>query len=170
MDWKQVVSAVAPVIGTALGGPLGGIAVKAIADALGLPESTEQAVEAAIAGARPEDLLKLKQANQQFERDMRALDIDLERVYAGDRDSARQMASETQAHTPAVLSWLIVAATLGLEGYVLMKGIPAATSEMVAGRILGTLDAAFITVLTFWLGTSARNAMKDSTINKLANV
>lgn len=168
-NWQDIIKTVAPVLGTALRGPLAGMAVKKIADVLSLPEGTEEAVAAAIRGATPEDMLKLKQADQQFARDMRALDVDLERVYAGDRDSARKMASETQAKTPAVLSWLIVAAALGLEGYVLLKGIPKEVSEMVAGRILGTLDAAFITVLSFWLGTSARSAMKDATISKLAS-
>ncbi|HEY3159805.1 MAG TPA: hypothetical protein VGJ78_12655, partial [Vicinamibacterales bacterium] len=58
------------------------------------------------------------------------------------------------ARTPAVLSWTIVAATLFLEGWVLIYGVPPGAPDVVVGRVLGTLDVAFITVLTFWLGTA----------------
>jgi hypothetical protein len=42
MDWKSIVSTVAPWIGTALGGPLGGMAVEAAAKALGISEKTSK--------------------------------------------------------------------------------------------------------------------------------
>ena len=48
MDWgdlaKQVIGLGAPLLGTALGGPLGGAAGKILAEALGAPEPTPQAV------------------------------------------------------------------------------------------------------------------------------
>lgn len=59
-----------------------------------------------------------------------------------------------RSRTPAVLSWIIVAAALGLEGYVMIYGLSAAVPEVVAGRILGTMDAALITVITYWLGAA----------------
>ena len=44
-DWKSVVGTVAPLLGTALGGPFGGVAGKMIQDALGVDsESAAQAV------------------------------------------------------------------------------------------------------------------------------
>ena len=57
MDWKSVISTVAPWIGTTLGGPLGGLAITAVAEALGLSDKTEDAIKAAITGATPEHLL-----------------------------------------------------------------------------------------------------------------
>lgn len=59
-----------------------------------------------------------------------------------------------RAKTPAVLSWIIVGATLWLDGYVMIKGIPSNVPDVVLGRILGTLDAALITVITYWLGAA----------------
>ncbi|MCZ2965452.1 hypothetical protein NYY77_18915, partial [Acinetobacter baumannii] len=64
MDWKSLIATVAPWIGTALGGPLGGMAVTAAADALGLSEKTETALKTALSGASPADLLAIKQADQ----------------------------------------------------------------------------------------------------------
>jgi hypothetical protein len=168
-DFLGILKSVAPGLATALLGPLGGMAVTAIGSALGVSEPTQEKIQQALSGATPEDLLKVKQAEQQFQKDMRALDIDLERISASDRDSARKMAVETKAWTPAVLSWLIIVATLGLEGYILVNGVPAQVNDLVAGRILGTLDMAFMTVLTFWLGTSNSSRNKDATISKLSN-
>jgi len=168
-DFLGVLKSVAPGLATALLGPLGGMAVTAIGSALGVSEPTQEKIQQALSGATPEDLLKVKQAEQQFQKDMRALDIDLERISASDRDSARKMAVETKAWTPAVLSWLIIVATLGIEGYILVNGVPAQVNDLVAGRILGTLDMAFMTVLTFWLGTSNSSRNKDATISKLSN-
>jgi hypothetical protein len=56
MDWsdlaKQVIGLGAPVLGTALGGPLGGLAGKILADALGATAPTPAAVSDAIAKAQ----------------------------------------------------------------------------------------------------------------------
>jgi hypothetical protein len=52
MDWKDVASKVvslgAPMLGSALGGPLGGMAGKVLADAFGAAAATPEAVHAAI--------------------------------------------------------------------------------------------------------------------------
>ena len=55
MDWKSIVSTVAPWIGTALGGPRGGMAVSAIADALGLSDKAEETIKQALSGASRSD-------------------------------------------------------------------------------------------------------------------
>ena len=59
-------------------------------------------------------------------------------------------------------------ATVGLEGYVLTKGMPSEVPDIVAGRILGTLDMAFGTVLAFWLGSSRGSQVKDSALANAA--
>jgi hypothetical protein len=51
-----ILGAVAPTLATAMGGPLGGMAVKMVADKLGLSESTMEAVEAAVTNATPDQL------------------------------------------------------------------------------------------------------------------
>ena len=91
-DWKKIVATVAPALGAALGGPLVGTAVGAISNAvLGKPDGTEAEVAAAVAGASPDLLLKLKEADAQFTLDMKRLELDVFNAEAADRDSARQM-------------------------------------------------------------------------------
>ncbi|HLP30543.1 MAG TPA: hypothetical protein VK150_04215, partial [Geothrix sp.] len=68
-DWKGLVKSIAPTIGTALGGPLGGIAGVALTKALGLGDAAakdETALAAAVQGASHDQLLLLKQADQEF--------------------------------------------------------------------------------------------------------
>ena len=167
-DWRSLVGTVAPTIATALGGPLAGMAVKAVGDALGLDKPTEEAISATLQGATPDTLLKLKQADQDFAVKMRDLDIKLDELETKDKDSARNMLIQTRSYTPSVLSWIVVMATLALEGYVMLHGIPKEVDDLVAGRVLGTLDTAFGMVLTFWLGTSFSSRSKDDTIKAMA--
>ena len=101
MDWKSIVSTVAPWIGTALGGPLGGMAVSAVADAFGLPDKTEETIKQALSGAAPEQMLALKNADQAFALQMQELGFkqvkDLEAIAADDRKDARDMQKTTRA-------------------------------------------------------------------------
>jgi hypothetical protein len=71
MDWKSVAGKLitlgAPMLGSALGGPLGGMAGKIVADAFGAAASTPEAVQAAIANKSGADLRIAAEAAQQAE-------------------------------------------------------------------------------------------------------
>ncbi len=66
MDWnevaKSVIGAGAPILGAALGGPLGGAAGKILADALGAANATPAAVSEALAQARTDSTAALQVA------------------------------------------------------------------------------------------------------------
>jgi hypothetical protein len=70
MDWKSVAAKLvtlgAPMLGSALGGPLGGMAGKIVADAFGAAAATPEAVQAAI-GDKAGDLRIAAEAAQQAE-------------------------------------------------------------------------------------------------------
>ena len=55
---KNIVGAVAPTLGTALGGPLGGMASNVICDVLGCPNNPK-AIEKAVAEGTPEQMFQL---------------------------------------------------------------------------------------------------------------
>jgi uncharacterized membrane protein len=73
MEWKSLVSTVAPWIGTALGSPLGGAAVGALCEAIGLDDKSEASIKQAIAGVTPEQMLAIKKADQDFQLKMQEL-------------------------------------------------------------------------------------------------
>lgn len=163
MDWKSVISAVAPWIGTALGGPLGGMAVGAAADALGLSEKTEETLKAALAGTTPEQMLALKKADQDFALSMQQLGFkqitDLESIAAGDRKDARDMQKAIRSPVPAVLS---IAVTFGYFGILIgmMSGAFKAGDSQALLLMLGSLSTAWGVVMSFWFGSTSGSAEK----------
>lgn len=162
MDWKSLVGTVAPWIGTALGGPLGGMAVSAIADALGLSEKTEDAIKTALSGATPEQMLALKQADQQFSLRMQELGFQntqaLEKIAADDRDSARKRETAVMDYTPRILAYLIVGGFLGMAYGVLFKQMSA--DSVLAGTIIGYLSAKAEQVAAYYFGSTAGSKEK----------
>lgn len=169
MDWMNIVKTVAPWIGTALGGPLGGMAVEAVASALGVSEKTVDAVKTAISGATPEQMLALKKADQDFAVQMQALGfkqvVDLESIAAGDRKDARGMQVAKPSPVPAILSSLV---TVGYFGILvgIMKGWLRIDDSQALLLMLGSLTTAWGAVMAFWFGTTRDSARKTEIIAK----
>ena len=89
-DWKSLIKSVAPTAASLFGGPLAGMAVEAIAGAIGEPNaSKEQVIEKLQTGLTADQMTALKTAEANLKIKLRELDIDLEKVHAADRDSAR---------------------------------------------------------------------------------
>jgi ABC-type Na+ efflux pump permease subunit len=164
MDWKAIIGTVAPWIATALTGPLGGMAVGAAADALGLSEKTEGALKAALFGVTPEQMLALKTADQQFALRMQEMGFkqitDLEALAAGDRKDARDMQKMTRSPVPAILS---IAVTLGYFGVLLgmLSGSLKVEDSQALLLMLGSLSTAWAMIMAFWFGSTAGSAEKS---------
>ena len=163
MDWMSIVKTVAPWIGTALGGPLGGMAVEAAANALGVSEKTTDAVKQALSGVTPEQMLALKNADQQFAVQMQALGFkqtaDLEAIAAGDRDSARKMQMAVQSRVPALLTCFVVGAFTATLILLLKFDVPLTNRDIVV-YMIGQLSGGFTSALAFWLGTTRESGRK----------
>lgn len=163
MDWKAVIGTVAPWIGTALGGPLGGLAVDAAANALGLSEKTTDAVRQAVSGATPDQMLAIKKADQDFALQMQALGFkqvaDLEALAAGDRKDARAMQMATRSWVPAALSLIV---TIGYFGVLIgmMLGVLHVSDSQALLIMLGSLSTAWGVVTAYWFGTTSDSARK----------
>lgn len=161
-DIKKLIGTVAPTLATALGGPLAGVAAGAIADALGLADKSDEALERALVNAKPEDLLKIKQAENQFKLDMKRLELRPEEMENEDRASARAMNIATK---DGLLPWLAV----GVVGTfcvvtVLMLFGTVKAEEVIAGTLLGYLSAKAEQVLSFYFGSSKASRGKDQAL------
>lgn len=154
MEWKKIINAVAPVLGTALGGPMAGAAVKVIAGAvLGDENATEQQVtETVMQGLSPEALVKLREADNAFKVRMRELDIDLaklnaatEQAYLSDVQDARQ------SHGGSLgVFWLGIAILLTFAG--VMVAVLWGSFQMIAG-LIPIKDAGFASTVAGLVGT-----------------
>lgn len=163
---KSIIASVAPALATALGGPLAGLAVKAIADKLvGNPEASADEVSKAVVGATPDQLLALKHADNDFAKRMRELDIDLERIAMQDRDSARRREFEAgDSWTPRILASVVVAGFLFAVWMVLsgkVSGLQDATMAATIGTLIGYVSAKADQVVSYYFGSSAGSARKD---------
>jgi hypothetical protein len=151
----------APSIATALGGPLAGVAVKTLSSALfGNEDGTEEQISAAMAVATPDQLAAIKKIDADFKVQMKSLDIDLERISAGDRDSARQMQRETKDWVPKVLAIVITLGFFGILIWMLLKGMPQTGTEALL-MMLGALGTAWTGVVNFYYGSSAGSKAKN---------
>jgi hypothetical protein len=153
-QFKGLIQNVAPTIATALLGPVAGMAVKALSTALlGHGDGSTDDITAALSSATPEQIAAIKRADNDFKVQMKQLDIDLVRIAADDRNSARNMAVGTHSLTPSVMSYVIVVCWAIIQYFLFTHVIEASMRELIA-RVLGTLDGALMLVLSFWFGSS----------------
>lgn len=169
MDFMGIIKTVAPWIATALGGPLGGLAVEAAANALGISDKTVEAVKGALSGATPEQMLALKKADQDFALQMQALGFkqiaDLEAIAAHDRADARDMQKTVRSIVPAILS---VGVTLGYFGILvgMMTGKLTVSDSQALLLMLGSLSTGWGVVMAFWFGTTHDSGRKTELLAK----
>lgn len=153
---------IAPSLATALGGPLAGVAVKTLSNALfGHEDATEAQISEAMATATPDQLAAIKKIDADFKVQMKSLDIDLERIAAGDRDSARQMQIANKDWTPKALAFFIVFGFFGVLLWMLVFGLPKTGAEALL-MMIGSLGSAFGGVVQFYYGSSAGSKEKNS--------
>ena len=164
MDLLKIVGAVAPTLATAIGGPLGGMAMKVVADVLGLPaDSSEKDVSKAMAAATPDQLLALKQADNDFAVRMKELDIDLERIAASDRDSARRRETQVRDWMPRVLAFVVVAGFMATVFLVLLGYVDGMKDPLMAttvGTLIGFVSAKCEQVVAYYFGSSSSSQQK----------
>ena len=147
---KNVVGAVAPTLGTALGGPIGGMAANVISEVLWVPNNPK-AIEKGLAEATPEDMLKLKKAEQEFQVQMKELEVDVFKLEVADTQDARKNFSKDW--TARIMG---IATLGGFLGYIFLVTLqpPEQNSEALINLVLGYLGGLASAVISFYFGAS----------------
>lgn len=164
MDWLGTLKTLAPTVASALLGPLGGVAVGALGGLLGVSDATQDKIANAIQSGQltPDQIGKLKELELEYQNNEQERGFRYAELAFKDRDSARQ--ANVQGGTQKYLfglSIVLLTFTLGVEGYVLFKGVPPDTHDLVVGRVLGMMDSVALMVLSYWFGTSNGSAEKN---------
>jgi hypothetical protein len=166
MDFMKIIGAVAPSLATAVGGPIGGMAAKFITDALGIPnDSSKDDIAKAVNNATPDQLLALKQAENDFAIRMKELDIDLEKIASDDRDSARRREVQVRDWMPRVLAFVIVAGFMGTVFMVLLGVVEGMKDPLMAttvGTLIGFVSAKAEQVIAYYFGSSNSSQQKTA--------
>ena len=148
----SLIKGAAPLLATAVAGPLGGAAVSAIASKFGVSDSVE-AVAKAIAG------------DPQAAQKLADLELEYAKLDSADRDSARnrELSIATSASAPWYSKMVTPALALGVfilwatvNILLLNNNIPDAMREIVI-RMLGSLDAANMLILSYYFGNSHKH-------------
>jgi hypothetical protein len=148
----SLLKGIAPTLATAVAGPLGGAAVSAIAAKFGVADSVEAVVQAMVGD--PQATQKLAE-----------LELEYAKLDAADRDSARKRESEiaTSATAPWYSKMVTPALALGMFALwgavnimLLNSAVPDPMREIVI-RMLGSLDAANMLILSYYFGNSHKH-------------
>lgn len=152
MEWQDIVKTVAPMLGTALGGPLVGTAVKVLGEAvLGRSDATAEEVQAAVeSGMSPDVLVKLREMDNAFKVQMATADLNIKQLevtreqnYLADVADARK-AGTGNDHIfwlgVGVLITFAMATCLELYGaYKILSGTILINDVSVAAAVFGLL-------------------------------
>jgi hypothetical protein len=171
-DALSVVAKLAPTIGAVLGGPLLGGGISALESVFGLtPASTAStddrtaALASAISGATPDQLLAMKKADQDYAVQMATLGFkdteSLASLNVQDRVSARLMQTETKSYTAPALAIFITLGFFSILAAMMLIAIPPAAHDALM-LMLGALGTAWISVVSFYFGSSAGSQKKDA--------
>ena len=170
--WSEslgVLGKLAPSIAAAAGGPLAGSAVTAIENAIGVKSagsdlvSRQNAVGTALTGASPDNLLALRKADADFQAQMAQLGFQdaesLAKLANEDRDSARKREVNLRDWTPCALAVAVTAGFFGILGYMAIRDVPSGSKDML-NIMLGSLGAAWVSIISYYFGSSHESAHK----------
>lgn len=169
MEWLKTL---VPLLGTALGGPLGGAAASFIAGKLGLNDNTVEAITDVLSSNKltPDQLSSLKLAELDFKKFLESNKIDLAKLDVANTQGARDMQVATRSITPDILAGIVVVGFFSIL-ILMMMGLLNVTDQQALLILLGSLSAGFGAVLNFFFGSSRGSQNKDmiiasSTLNK----
>ena len=155
-------------LGTALGGPLAGGAIKILSEELlGDSEASEKDLAKYIQQAKPEDLVKLKEIESNYQIKMKELGIDLEELEVRDRESARKREVDSgDKFVPYLASFIIVGFFMVVTFVVTMSPEISAT----VGTLIGYLSAKAEQVVSYYFGSSLGSKQKTKQIGESSKI
>jgi hypothetical protein len=167
-NFGPVIGAVAPTIATALGGPLAGMAVRALSGALfgGDESKGVEDISQLLGGVTPDHLAQMKQIDDDFKAKMASLNVDLAKIAEDNTDSARQMQISTKDWIPRVLAVFVSVGFFGILLVMLLVPMPKSDAFTI---LLGALAAGWGGVMNFYFGSSAGSKAKTDILGQAVN-
>jgi len=160
MEWLKTI---APTIATALGGPLAGMAVSAVAKAIGCePDEVQGIISSNKLTA--EQVASIQLAELELKKQAQAMNLDFAKLGAEDKKSARDMQIATHSWLPSILSVLVIGG-FGAITAAKVLGYSVASDPTVQD-LLTTLRDGVILVLSFYFGSSSGSQIKDQLLHQ----
>lgn len=169
INLKKIIGAVAPALARALGGPLAGTAVGEIAKkVLGKDSATEDEIAQVLSAATPDQIIKLKELDLSFQKQMSEAGIELDKLEVADRANARALReANPKDWVPNVLAMSLLAGLIGLTVFLIQSEVPSGNKEIII-NLMGVLEGALVTVFTFFFGSSRSSDEKSKVLGRIA--
>jgi len=173
-DAWQVLQTVAPTLAATASGPFAPLVGPLVAKIFG--SADPKALEPALLTATPEQLLALKQADDDLQIQLKQLGISEEKLAFDDTASARSMEVATKDATPGRLAWLLIGGFLGLAAFECgamifwpkqWAALPGDAMGLI-GIIFGYLASEAKQAAGFYFGSSADSQDKTRTLSEIA--
>lgn len=168
---KSVIAGIAPILGTALGGPFGALAGGFIAKALGGKDTpaTPAEIEKALGLQDPATMIALKQAEYDFTKHMADIGLTEDQLAYADTDSARKREEVVKDSTPSNLAYAVTVGFFGVLGYLLVNGKPVVGGDVMLVMV-GSLGTAWTGIIAYYYGSSSSSKQKtDGLISAIQN-
>lgn len=162
MNWLETLKALAPTVASALGGPLAGIAVAAIGNAMGVDAPTQEKIAKEMTAGRltPAALARLQELELEFQSQEAERGFKFSELEFKDRDSARAMQMATHSKMPAVLTILVTCGFFGVLSLLFFN--PDLKGNEIVMIMVGQLSAVWAGCVSFYVGTTYGSANKNA--------
>jgi cation transporter-like permease len=159
MEWLKTL---APTLATAFGGPLAGMAVSAVAKAIGCdPDEVQGIISSGKLTA--EQVASIQLAELELKKQAQSMNLDFAKLIAEDKKSARDMQIATKSWIPALLAVFV---TIGFFGILLGLMTEHFKTSDALMLMLGSLATAWTGVMAFYFGSSASSQAKTELLAK----
>jgi hypothetical protein len=159
MEWLKTI---APTVATALGGPLAGMAVSAVAKAIGCdPDEVQGIISSNKLTA--EQVASIQLAELELKKQAQSMNLDFAKLIAEDKKSARDMQIATKSWIPPVLAMSVTIGFFGILAGLMYGQIQHAPQIDI---MLGALGTAWTGIISFYFGSSAGSQAKDQLLHQ----
>ena len=159
MEWLKTV---APTIATALGGPLAGMAVSAVAKAIGCePDEVQNVISSGKLTA--EQVASIQLAELELKKQAQSMNLDFAKLVAEDKKSARDMQIATKSWIPPLMALGVTCGFFGILFGLMYGQIQHAPQIDI---MLGSLGTAWTGIISFYFGSSAGSQAKTELLAK----
>jgi len=159
MEWLKTL---APTLATAFGGPLAGMAVSAVAKAIGCDPNEVQGIISS-GKLTAEQVASIQLAELELKKQAQSMNLDFAKLIAEDKKSARDMQIATKSWIPALLAVFV---TIGFFGILLGLMTEHFKTSDALMLMLGSLATAWTGVMAFYFGSSASSQAKTELLAK----
>ena len=159
MQWLEQI---APTIATALGGPLAGMAVSAVAKAIGCePDEVQNVISSGKLDAT--QVAAIQMAELELKKQAQSMNLDFAKLTAEDKKSARDMQIATKSWIPPVMAIGVTCGFFGILAGLMYGQIQHAPQIDI---MLGSLGTAWTGLIGFYFGSSASSQAKTELLHQ----